>query len=144
MLVFLPLTLGWKWVATSPDPEKIRYAIVKFLADHQFSIAPERETILDIPIIRATAKGCRLLVGNVSPYGVDKEIAEHFGSAGDRRMFVFGGATYAQQPILRTTVNYLWSKFLLDLGVISTIPPVLVVASSACDAEQLPWYKITF
>lgn len=144
LAVFLPLTLGWKWVATSPDPENIRSTIVGFLADHQFTIAPEREFVLNIPIVRASAGDCRILVGNVSPYGVDKEVAEHLGGASDRRLFVFGGKTYDRQPIVQTTLNYLWSKLLLDLGVISTIPPVLVAISSSCAAEEPPWNSLAF
>jgi hypothetical protein len=141
LVLLLPLTLAWKLVAKPADPNKVRNAIVEFLTQHDFNTLDSRKPLVDIQIIEARSNVCHLLVGNISPYGVDTELVQHLGTATDRRFFVFRGTVYSQQPVLLTVVSHLGFRFLRDLGLVSGVPPVLAVVSS-CDAEQLPWSEL--
>ena len=142
LVLLLPLTLGWKLAVKPVDPSKIRTAVVEFLTQHDFNVLVSKGTLVDIHIVEANSGPCRLLVGNISPYGVDTELVQHLGTATDRRFFVFRGTVYSEQPVLLTIVNHLRFRFLHDLGLVSAIPSVLAVVSS-CDAtEQLPWNEL--
>jgi hypothetical protein len=143
LALLLPLTLGWKLASKPDDPSEVKNFIVEFLAQQQFNVIVTKEAILDIHVIEASSGSCRLLVGNISPYGVDAELVQHFSTATDRTFIVFRGTIYDKQPVLLTTVNYLWFRLLSALGLVSHIPPVLAVVSS-CDAEQLPWSLLRF
>lgn len=144
-LVFLLLlTLSWKLAVRPNDPNKIRNAIVEFVAQHGFNVAAIQPVIIQIPIaVDARSSACKLLVGNVSPYGFNVELVQRLGDTTDRRFFVFRGIVYNQQPVLLTSLTHLTFKFLHDLGLLSGIPPVLAVLST-CDAEQLPWSELRF
>jgi hypothetical protein len=107
LVLLLPLTLAWKLATKAPDPNKARKFIVEFLERHDFHTLDEREPLVDIQIIEARSLACRLLVGNVSPYGVHTEIVQQLGAPTDRRFFVFRGTIYQQQPIIVTAVSYL-------------------------------------
>ena len=64
-------------------------------------------------------------------------IVWHEAAEQDRSFVVFRGTVYAQQPILWTVLNYLWSRFLRELGLIRQITPVIAVAANfSCDAER--------
>ncbi|MCA1453152.1 hypothetical protein I6F35_07945 [Bradyrhizobium sp. BRP22] len=42
-----------------------------------------------------------------------------------------------------TVLDYLWTRFLRELGLVRHISPVISVAeSSSCDAERLPWGEL--
>jgi hypothetical protein len=143
LVLLLPLTLAWKLATKPADPSKVRYAIVEFLAQHHFDTLDFKEKLVDIQIIEARSVACRLLVGNVSPYGVHTEIVQQLGTATDHRFFVVRGTVYSQQPVLLTVVSHLGFRFLHDLGLVSAIPPVLALLSS-CDSEKLPWNELRF
>jgi hypothetical protein len=143
LAVLLPLTLGWKFAVRPSDTNKVQYAIVDFLAQHQFTVVGSTKMILDIQTIEASSGACRLLVRNISPYGVDTELFQHLGAPIGRTFFVFRGAISSQQPVFRTVIYHLWFRLLGSLGLVSHIPPVLAVVSS-CEAEQLPWSELRF
>ena len=143
-VLLLPLTLAWKLASKPADPNKIRNDIVIFLEQHEFNTLDSRKPLVDIQIIEARSVTCRLLVGNISPYGVHTEIVQQLGTAADRRFFVFRGLVYQQQPVVLTTLNHLGFRFLRDLGLVSAIPPVLALVSSCDAADQLPWNELKF
>jgi hypothetical protein len=144
LVLLLPLTLAWKLVSRPADPNKIRNDIVVFLERHDFNTLDSRKPLVDIQIIEARSVACRLLVGNISPYGVHTDIVQQLGTAADRRFFVFRGIVYQQQPVVLTAVNHLGFRFLHDLGLVSAIPPVLALVSSCDAAAHLPWGELRF
>jgi hypothetical protein len=129
-------------VSKPADPNKVRNAIVEFLAQHDFNTLDSRKPLVDIQIIEARSNACHLLVGNISPYGVHTDVVQKLGTATDHRFFVVRGTVYSQQPVLLTVVSHLGFRFLYDLGIVSAIPPVLALVSS-CDSE-LPWNELQF
>ena len=140
IVLLLPLTLAWK-VAVSPDnANDLELEIVKFLRSQQFDVISTSETMNYMPVIQATSSSCRMLVAKIVPNGSSGDLVRDLATASDRVFFVFRGQFYARQPILYTAFHYLWSRFLRELGLARHITPVLaVVATTSCDAEQLPW-----
>ena len=137
--MLLPLTIAWKLAVKPEHPIEAQDAIVAFLANQQFDITVTRETSYGMtPIVEANSDSCRLRVARVSPVRDEVNFVRLLGASTDNIFFVFRGAVYAQQPLRLTTVSYWWFRFLLELGLVSRIPPVIAVVSS-CDAEQLPW-----
>ena len=117
--------------------------LIKFLERNHFSVVVTDEVVNDTPIIRATTAACHLQIGRLTPDGSNRDLIRHIAAGTDRSFVVFRGAVYAQQPILLTVLNYLWSRFLRELGLIRHIAPVITVAvNSSCNAERLPWGEL--
>jgi hypothetical protein len=63
-------------------------------------------------------------------------------AADDRVFFVFRGATYKRLPTLASVSDHYWSRFFREMGFKHPVNPILaVIASSRCNAEQLPWHE---
>jgi len=117
----LLLSIGWK-IAIQPDNPNYQK---------------------DDLIIRATTASCYLQIARFTPDGSNRDLIRHLAAGTDRSFVVFRGTVYAQQPILWTVLNYLWSRFLRELGLIRQITPVIAVAANfSCDAERLPWGEL--
>jgi hypothetical protein len=138
ILILLPLTIAWKLAVKQENPIEIQNAIVEFLANQQFDVTVTNETTYSMPIIEASSASCSLRVLRVSPLGDEASVVHSFGGSTDHIFFVFRRSVYTQQPVWLTRTSYLWFRFLVELGFVSRIPPVIAVASS-CNAEQLPW-----
>ena len=138
----LVLSIGWK-IATQPDDQThLTENIIKFLERNHFSVvvADESASYIYMPMIRATTATCNLQIAKLTPDGSNRDLIRHLALGMDRSFIVFRGKVYATQPVLWTVLNYLWSRFLRELGLIEHITPVLSVAlNSSCNAEQLPW-----
>jgi hypothetical protein len=140
----LVLTLSWK-LALRPDEHSslVNDAIVKFLAQHQFSVVVTNDIINENPVIRASSGGCRLLVAKILPLRDSIDQIQYLTKMSDRTFIVFRGIIYTKQPVLLTAASYLWFRLIGSLGLVSRIPPVLAVVTS-CNAEQLPWNALSF
>ena len=145
LILLLPLTLAWKLaVALKPnDLAESTNTIVAFLARQQFSVVTENEMLDGLSVITARSSGCRLLGIRISPLGDLTHQVESLATDADRTFVVFRGVIYSKQPVLLTTVNYLWFTSLRRLGLVSQIPLVIAVISS-CDTEGLPWDTLRF
>ena len=139
----LLLTIGWK-IAIQPDDQSyLKEDLIKFLERNHFNVVVTDEIVNYTPIIRATTASCRLQIGRLTPDGSNRDLIRHIAAGTDRSFVVFRGTVYAQQPELWTVLNYLWSRFLRELGLIGHIAPVITVAvNSSCNAERLPWGEI--
>ena len=137
------MALGWK-IAIQPDNQNyLKEDLVKFLERNHFSVVVTDEVVNDTPIIRATTASCHLQIGRLTPDGSNRDLIRHIAAGTDRSFVVFRGAVYPQQPVLWTVLNYLWSRFLRELGLIRHIAPVITVAvNSSCNAERLPWGEL--
>jgi hypothetical protein len=152
LLILLVITLGWKVVAVQPDDysgfEKKeadgKRKIAEFLVHQHFTAFVPEETITDLPVVRATAGPCRMLVIKSSYDGSDHDrIVRGYASATDTVFVVFGGRIYAEQPTLLTVSDFLWARFRRQLGLRVEARTVLVViATKSCEAERLPWNEL--
>ena len=139
----LLVALGWKIAIQPDDPNYLKEDLIKFLERNHFSVVVTDEMVNYTPIIRATTASCHLQIGRLTPDGLNRDLIRHIAAGTDRSFVVFRGAVYAQQPVLLTVLNYLWSRFLRELGLIRHIAPVITVAvNSSCNAERLPWGEL--
>ena len=139
----LLLTIGWKIAIQPDDPNYLKEDLVEFLERNHFSVVVTDEMVNYTPIIRATTASCHLQIGRLTPDGSNRDLIRHIAAGTDRSFVVFRGTVYAQQPVLWTVLNYLWSRFLRELGLIRHIAPVITVAvNSSCNAERLPWGEL--
>jgi len=142
----LLLTIGWK-IAIQPDDQNyLKEDLIKFLELNHFNVVvtDEVENVYT-PIIRATTASCDLRIARLTPDGSNGDLIRHLVAGTDRSFIVFRGTVYAQQPVVWTVLNYFWSRFLRELGLIEHITPVIsVAANSSCKAEQPPWGELSF
>jgi hypothetical protein len=141
--VVLLLTIGWK-IAIQPDNQNyLTENLIKFLERNHFELVVTDEIVNHMPIIHATKSLCDLQVARLTPDGSNRDLIRHLTAGTDRSFVVFRGAVYTHQPISWTVLNYLWSRFLRELGLIRHISPVIAVAENAsCKAESLPWREL--
>ena len=139
----LLVAVGWKIAIQPDDPNYLKEDLVKFLERNHFSVVVTDEMVNYTPIIRATTASCHLQIARLTPDGSNRNLIQHIAAGTDRSFVVFRGTVYAQQPVLWTVLNYLWSRFLRELGLIRHITPVInVAANSSCNAERLPWGEL--
>jgi len=139
----LLVAIGWKIAIQPDDPNYLKEDLIKFLERNHFSVVVTDEMVNYTPIIRATTASCHLQIGRLTPDGSNRDLIRHIAAGTDRSFVVFRGTVYAQQPVLWTVLDYLWSRFLRELGLIRHITPVInVAANSSCNAERLPWGEL--
>jgi hypothetical protein len=136
--MMLPLTIAWKVAVKPENPVEVQNAIVEFLTEQQFDVSVTDESMEYMSIISARSPSCQLRVARISPLGHEADLVRQVTAASARIFYVFRGNVYREQPVRLTLMNYLWFRFLRELGLASRVPPVLAVTAS-CDAEQLPW-----
>ena len=143
IVVLLLPTIGWK-IAIQPDNQNhLKEDLIKFFERNHFNVVVTDEIVNYTPIIRATTASCQLQVARLTPDGSNRDLIRHLAAGTDRSFIVFRGTVYTQQPIFRTVLNYLCSRFLRELGLIRHITPVIAVAvNSSCNAERLPWGEL--
>ena len=141
--LLLLLTLAWKVsVAAHDDPNELANEIIQFLSHQAFDVAL---TELDsMPVIQATSGSCRMLFVQVEPDGSSQDLVRSLARTGDHVFIIFRGRVYAQQPVLLTVTDTLWSRSLRKLGLMRRITPVIAaVANASCNIEELPWKTFT-
>ena len=139
----LLLTIGWKIAIQPDDPNYLKEDLIKFFERNHFNVVVTDEMVNDTPIIRATKASCHLQVARLTPDGSNRDLIRHLAAGTDQSFVVFRGTVYIQQPILLTVLDYLWSRFLRELGLVRHITPVIAVAvNSSCNAERLPWDEL--
>ena len=139
----LLLTIGWKIAIQPDDPNYLKEDLIKFFERNHFNVVVTDEMVNYTPIIRATTASCHLQVARLTPDGSNRDLIRHLAAGTDRSFVVFRGTVYTQQPIFWTVLNYLWSRFLRELGLVRHITPVIAVAvNSSCNAERLPWGEL--
>ena len=137
------LSIAWK-IAIPPDnPDDLKDDLIEFFEHYHFNVVVTEQMVNYVPIIQANTASCHLQIGKLTPDGSNRDLIRHLATGTDRLFIVFRGRVYAQQPIFWTVLNYLWSRFLRELGLVRHITPVIAVATnSSCDAERLPWDEL--
>jgi len=144
VLLLLPLSLGWK-LAVHPDyTDDLTDKVATFLSGHGFKVVVGKIQMPGAPYIIATRGGCQILVARPSYRGSDDDMIRRRASATDRVLIVFGGKVYTEQPTWLTVPDYLWAKFLGELGFKPHPASLIaVIAQKSCDAERLPWSELS-
>ncbi|MGF9763377.1 hypothetical protein AAII07_50420 [Microvirga sp. 0TCS3.31] len=90
----------------------------------------------DLPWVVGTAGDCQVRVTEVAPQGWQQGLLTAL--AQDQHLvYLFGGASYAEQPVMRTRAGSYWNRLNRYVGREAPSRPVLAVLStSAC--ENLP------
>ena len=121
----------------------IQHNVVEFLNRQLFNVVVSGNLEEGRPIIRATSSGCRMLIAKSPATGWDRDMLRGYATAADRIFVVFRGRVYADQPTWLTVSDALWSRFWRELGLKVRAAPVLaVIATTSCNAEQLPWNEL--
>jgi hypothetical protein len=147
--VLIFLTIGWKIAIPPDDASDLDGDLIAFFKRNNFSIAladrivnPDVGTT-NVPIIEANRDSCTLLVAALIFDGSNRQLIESRLASADRRFVVFRGKIYTEQPIFLTVANYLWSRFLTELGLGRRQSPALAIGSDAsCNADLLPWMDL--
>jgi hypothetical protein len=144
VLLLLPLSLGWK-LAVHPDyTDEFTGKVATFLTRHDFKVVVGKTEMPGAPYIFAFRIDCRMLVAKPSYRGSDDDMIRHRAAATDRVFVVFGGKVYTKQPTWLTVPDYLWAKFLGELGFKPDPTSLIaVIAQKSCDAERLPWSELS-
>ena len=141
LILFLSIT--WKIAIPPENPNELKENLVKFIERNHFNVVATDQVAFSTLTIKATTAECRLQIATLSPDGSNRDLVRHLAMGTDRSFVVFRGAVYTQQPVFWTVLNYFWSRFLRELGLIRHITPVIAVATnSSCDAERLPWGEL--
>jgi hypothetical protein len=141
--VLLLPAVAWK-IAIKPDnPDYLKDDLINFLERNHFDVVVTETLVNYTPVIRASSATCNLQVARLTQDGSNRDLVRHFAAGADRSFVVFRGKVYAEQPVSWTVFNYLWSRFLRELGLTKQISPVVAVAAnSSCNAERLPWGEL--
>jgi hypothetical protein len=141
--LLLPITLAWKAsVVAHDDPNEFTSEMIKLLRHQAFdAVLTEVDSM---PVVRATSGSCHILIVQVEPDGSTQDLVHDLTTTGDHVFIIFRGRVYAQQPVLLTVTDTLWSKSLRKLGLMRSITPVIAaVANASCNIEELPWKTFT-
>jgi hypothetical protein len=139
----LCMTLVWKVRPTDDDFTSYSRRVVQFLEDHEFDVTLGEQNLDGMPIIRAARGSCKLVVAKSSSYGWNGDIIRDLRTGSDRLLFVFRGRVYEQQPMLRTIFSHLWSRSLVQVGLLPHEVPVLaLVVSESCQLGDLTWSEV--
>jgi hypothetical protein len=140
------LTVGWKIAIPANRAIDLNDAMIAFLKHNNFSIVLAGEIVTpdiattDVPIIQANRDSCILIVAALAFDGSNRQLVESRLASVSQRFVVFRGKIYTGQPIFLTVTNYLWSRFLAELGLGRwQSPPIAIGSDASCNAELLPW-----
>jgi hypothetical protein len=140
--LILLVAVAWKIAIPSDDDNDLRDHLVEFFERHHFDVVVKDDMNI-MPIIEANAGSCQLRIARFTPDGSNRVLIQRLAVGTDRLFIVFRGRVFTRLPIMWTVINYYWSRFLRELGLIRHITPVIAVASnSSCNAEGLPWDEL--
>jgi hypothetical protein len=147
LLLLIALTLGWKWGwvgrQSVPNAKDTQVRVAEFLVRQHFNVVVSGEAKEGEPTVRATTPMCRMLVIDSPVLDWDRDMIRRFATAADRIFVVFQGRVYAERPTWLIASDFLWSRLLRGLGLKVQFTPLLaVIATTSCDAEQLPWDQL--
>jgi hypothetical protein len=143
IVLLLPLTVTWKLSAQLGDSYSVtdvRDKIVEFFLRQQFEAVTDATTV-DIPIVRVTAGGCRMLV--VSTSGWTPDTFRDLATPSDHLYLIFRGKVYAEELTWLPLLNRKWFRFLRRLKLTTQQASLIVVlAGGLCEVQRLPWEEL--
>jgi hypothetical protein len=123
--------------------------LISFLTRNNFEIIAHDDLVDDdiltteVPLIQARRGQCDIWIARLNSDGTNRQlIASHFSNI-PLQFVVYQGAIYKEQPVYRTSIAFVLSRVLGQVGLIMKAAPSIVVYSNAhCDAENLPWTEL--
>ncbi len=108
--------------------------IPAFLGRHGFAVTPGDPAENPVWTV-GTKPGCRIEIATVAPQGWHRAVVAERG-AGQRIVYVYGGRTYAEQPVLHTLLGEYRRRLERYLGVAAPpIPVRALILSPGCPAD---------
>lgn len=144
-IILLPLTLGWKLVASEQYQAKAHTAVVTaFLTRHNFDVSVSLQDLVgEEPVIQAELGECRLLVFKISYDGWTSQVIKNAAGSMDQLFFLVRGKVYSEQPTWITVTDHLWNRYLRQIGLSGTAPVAIAVAAkTSCNSVRLPWEEL--
>ena len=147
--ILIPLTIGWKIVVPSHVESEMNGTLISFLTRNKFEIIAHDDLVdndiltTEVPLIQARRGQCDIWIARLNSDGTNRQlIASHFSNI-PLQFVVYQGAIYKEQPVYRTSIAFVLSRVLGQVGLIMEAAPSIVVYSNAyCDAENLPWTEL--
>lgn len=91
-------------------------------------------------VVVARSGSCRLRVMIATPGGWDRDLIRQLAKPGDRIAFLFRGAFYSDQPLIRTALDHYWARVRRSVGIGAMPHTILaMIASSGCDIGSIDW-----
>lgn len=121
-------------------PAPLTAEMTDFLQRQGFTLTGT-DTNLDLVLIHARRPpGCLLTLALMAPQGWHGGVVRSLLAPGEELFFVFDGAVYAEQPVMRSRFRLYWTLVLRRLGIDAALHPLFgVVATPVCAARDLPW-----
>lgn len=141
----LLVSLGAKAALTMPaaEPDPLRFAdeADAMLRARGFATRFERRTFG--VVVEGRRGGCRLAVGDYTPYGTFAERFDQLALPIGPLRFVYRGAVHAKAPKLVPLLDFYMSRELRRVGVRALRHPIAAVAASpACDLASFDWSRL--
>jgi hypothetical protein len=143
----LALTLAGKLAASveepAPDLASAAASTAQFLGRHGYEAEVRRTARAPHLLVTARRGGCRLAVGDYTPYGTFADIYRDLARPIGPLHFAWRGTLHDSAPKLGPLATfYVWRE-LRRIGVEAPRSPVLAVAASPqCDLAGLPWEEV--
>lgn len=116
--------------------------VATVLERHGFKVV-KNATDEDLFSLSGLRGQCRLLVAVLSPHGWHRDVIRQIAPPDSQLLFLFDGASYRDQPLLLTRLDYYWSRLLRYAGINQPLRPVLgVVGSSECELDEILKWEV--
>jgi hypothetical protein len=141
----LLVSLGAKAALTAPaaEPDSRRFAgeAVAMLRARGFATRFEWHTLG--VMVEGRRGGCRLLVGDYTPYGTFAVRFDQLARSVGALRFVYRGAFHAQAPKLMPLLDFYRVRELRRVGLPARRHPIAAVAASpGCDLTPFDWSRL--
>lgn|GEM_PF-5692075 len=141
LLVSLAAKVALSAPTPSPDPARFGGMAAAMLARQGFVTAPELRPLG--MLVHARRGGCRLMLGDYSPYGTFADVIAARARAVGPLRFVYRGAYYERAPKLLPLTDFYWWRELRRLGLAAPRHPVVAVAASPqCRLASFDWGRL--
>jgi hypothetical protein len=137
--LLLAASLGLK-LSQQARPETVETLrqdeVLAFLHHHGFAVSmsdPSESPVWTI----GTKSDCRVQITDLAPQGWHRAaVARHAG--GQRVVYIYGGRTYAEQPVLQTTLDHYRRRLERYLGMPARPPAIRAMVLSQGCPDALP------
>jgi hypothetical protein len=142
-LLFASLAMKAFLTAPAPEPDSLRFVgeAAAMLGAEHFATGFDRRPFGIL--VDGRRGGCRLRVGDYSPYGTFADrFAERARPVGPLH-FAYRGVLYVRAPKLVPLIDFYIRRELRRVGLPAARHPIAAVAASpGCDVARLDWHRL--
>jgi hypothetical protein len=144
LILSLFLKISGRTSAETEAPSTATERVATLLERNGFDVV-QNATDVDLFSLFAAKGQCHLFVAILSPHGWHRHVIRQIAPVGSDLRFVFDGALYPDQPLLRTRLDHYWGRVLRYAGFERPERPVLGIAgTSECGLDDMPaWRNFT-